>query len=530
VRPDAPKDKTYFTEPAAERTGDVPDVLGGEAQRFVADLEIPAQWWEVYRSRELNELIERALRANPDIQAAIQSLKVAQENAKAQRAALFPVVSATGSATHNQESNALSATPDNGSNVFGLFTGLLNVNYLLDIWGGTRRAAESLQAQAEAQCYLLEAAYLSLSSNVVVAAVTEASLHGQIAATERTIEIQRQTLTMLQRRFAIGNASRADVVAQEAALAQSETELPPLRNQLSQQRHLLAQLTGQTTAQVPKATFELAKLALPVDLPASLPSRMVEQRPDIRSAEANVHAAAALVGVETAAMLPQVTLGLSYGSTSLTLDTLFSAALGPTVTAGAGVAQTLLDGGANLARRRAAIAAWEQSKAEYRSAVLTAFRNVADALRTLEFDALTLRAAANAERAARLSLEITQRRLQAGDAGILDVLNAELTYQQAALTLVQAQAARYSDTAALFQALGGGWWNRDIEGKPSPAKRTACRAPTNPPKPQPWPDPGPKASASPTTPTTSPSTTSGTAPAPTPSHTSWGWRFGTGAQ
>jgi NodT family efflux transporter outer membrane factor (OMF) lipoprotein len=530
TRPDPPKDKTYLTGPPPEETVVVPDVLGGEAQRFVTDLDIPAQWWQVYQSRPLNDLIERSLRANPDIQTAIQSLKAAQETAKAQRAALFPLVTGTGSATQNQTSNALSSATVNPTGfVFGLFTGLLNVSYLLDLWGGTRRAAESAEALAESQCFVLEAAYLTLSSNVVVAAVTESSLRGQIAVTERTIDIQRQTLALLQQRFAIGQAARADVATQEAALAQSELALPPLRNLLSQQRHLLAQLTGQTTAHVPSETFELGDLKLPQALPVSLPSRMVEQRPDVRAAEANVHAAAATVGVTTAALLPQVTLAATYGSSATSSDLLFSSLLGPTVIAGGSVAQTLLDGGALLAKRRAAIAAWEQFKAQYRSTVLTAFRNVADSLRTVESDALTLRAASNAENAAGLSLEITRRRLAAGDAGILDILTAELTYQTASMALVQARAARYSDTAALFQSLGGGWWNRDGEGNLDPAKRAVCKAPANPPRPRPWPDAQPLPDAARPQPVPDAANPQpvpdATRPASKTSKSSWGFRF-----
>lgn len=523
-RPDPPADKAYLGEQQTPETVAIPDVLGGEAQRFVGDLDIPSQWWEVYQSKSLNDLIERALKANPDVQTAIQSLKVAQSTAKATRGALFPGVTATGSATHNQTSNAISATPSTGNNVFGLFTGLINVSYLLDIWGGTRRAAESAEAQAEAQCFLLEGAYLTLSSNVVVAAVTEASLRGQIAATERTIAIQRESLALLQRRFQIGQAARADVATQEAALAQSEAALPPLRNQLSQQRNLLANLTGQTTAHVPAETFQLDSIRLPRELPQTLPSRMVEQRPDVRSAEAGVHAAAATVGVQTAALLPQFTFGLSYGSTATSSDMLFSDVLGPTVGVGGSVLQTVLDGGAGWQRRKAALAAWEQAKSQYRSTVLTAFRNVADSMRAIEFDALTLQAAANAEKAARLSLDITRRRQTAGDAGILDVLNAELTYQTAALALVQARAARYSDTAGLFQALGGGWWNRDAAGALTPAKRAECKAPVNPPKPRPWPDTQP-VSAAPDSPSP-PATSQTSKPPATASASFWDRLFG----
>jgi NodT family efflux transporter outer membrane factor (OMF) lipoprotein len=515
-RPDPPVDKTYLSGESIEQTAAANDVLGGEAQTYVQNLDIPAQWWEIFKSRPLSDLVERSFKANPDIQTAIQGLKLAQQNARAQRAALFPTVGISGAASQNQTSLALSPATANGNPTYGLFTGLLNVSYVADVWGGSRRAAESLEAVADQQCFLLEAAYLTLASNVVVAALTEASLRGQIAATERTVEVQRQTLVLLQRRLAIGQGALADVATQQAALAQSEATLPPLRNQLSQQRNLLAQLTGQTTAHVPAETFELSDLTLPQQLPVSLPSSMVEQRPDVRAAEANVHSAAAGVGVAVSNMLPQISLGLSYGSESLTLATLFGPIAGATSTVGGTLTQTILDGGALLAKKRAAEAAWLQAQAQYRSTVLTASRNVADSLRQVEFDALTLKAAADAERAAKLSLDITQRRLAAGDAGILDILNAELTYQQAVLALVQAQASRYADTAALYQALGGGWWNRDSDGNATPAKRAVCKAPKNPPKLQPWGDLRPVATADAATPSTAAAT-----PASTPSKGFW---------
>lgn len=525
VRPDPPRDKTYLASGQTTETVAIRDVLGGDAQRFVSDLDIPAQWWQVYRSQPLDNLIQRSLTANPDIQAAIQALKAAQYTARAQRAALFPVVSLSGSGTQNTQSNVLSPTPASGANVFGLFTGMLNITYMLDLWGGTRRSAESLEAQAEAQCFVLEAAYLTLASNVVVAAITEASLRGQIANIERSIEIQRETLGLLQRRLAIGQGALADVAVQQAALAQNEATLPPLRNQLSQQRNLLAQLTGQTTANLPSETFNLESLVLPQNLPVSLPSRMVEQRPDVRSAEANVHAAAANVGVATANMLPQITLGMSYGSTSTDLAMLFSPLVGASFVGGvASATQTVLDGGALSSRRRAAVALWEESKAQYRSTVLTAFRNVADTLRSLENDAVTLKAAADAERAARLSLDIVRRRVASGDAGVLDALNAEAVWRTAQIALVQAQAARYADTAALFQALGGGWWNRDAAGNLNPAQRPVCRPPTNPPKPQPWPESRPRAAPADTS-AAMPGSPPLSEPAGRPSRAGWGSRF-----
>jgi NodT family efflux transporter outer membrane factor (OMF) lipoprotein len=486
-RPDPPKDQAYVPpEEAIEQTASA-NVLGGEAQSFVRDMDIPASWWQVFASPQLDALITRAFEANPDIQTAIQALKLAQQNAYAQRAALFPTVSVLGSGVQTQTSAALAPTPANGNLQFGLFSGLLNISYVLDVFGGVRRQTESLDAQAEQQCFLMEAAYLTLSSNVVVAAITEASLRGQIEGTERTIEVQRETLALLQRRLAIGQAALADVATQQAALAQSVALLPPLKNQLSQQRHLLAQLTGQTTAHIPAETFQLDGLSLPQQLPTSLPSRMIEQRPDVRAAEANVHSAAAGVGVAISNMLPQFNFSLSAGSQTLSLGDLFDPAQGIASTVGLSATQTVVDGGALLAKRRAADAAWEMAKAQYRSTVLTAFRNVADALRQIEFDAAELTAAVESEAAAKLSLDITRRRLAAGDAGVLDILNAELAYQQAVVTRVQAQSARFADTAALYQALGGGWWNRDGEGNATPAKRAICKAPAHAPKPQPWP-------------------------------------------
>ena len=477
-QPDPPKDEGYLPEALIAETASS-KVFAGDAQRYVRDLDIPGQWWTVFQSKPLNDLIEQALSANPDIQVAIGALKIAQQNARAQRAALFPTIGVSGSATQNQTPNSLAPIPSSGASIFGLFTAFLNVSYVVDVFGGVRRATESLDAQAEQQCFLLEAAYLTLASNVVVAAITEASLRGQIAVTEKSIEIQRESLALLQRRFSIGQGAQADVAVQQAALAQTEAALPPLQRQLDQQRHLLSNLVGQTTSHAPSSSFELSMLRLPQEVPASLPSKMVEQRPDIRAAEANVHSAAAAVGVATAAQLPQITLGLNYGSQALTLGSLFSPVVGPSLAAGVtDTTWTLIDGGALLARKRAAQAAWEQARQQYRSTVLTAFRNVADSLRAIEFDALSLASADNAERASAQSLEITRRRLASGDAGILDVLNAELTYQQARLALVQAQANRYADTAALYQALGGGWWNRDTDGNSHPTKRASCRAPS----------------------------------------------------
>ena len=362
--------------------------------------------------------------------------------------------------------------PASGASIYGLFTAGLTITYALDLWGANRRQIESLEALAEAQCFQLEGAYLSLAANVVAAAIQEASLRGQLEATQRIIAAQRETLGILERQSGLGAIAGVDVAAQQAAVAQAEATLPPLQKALALQRNLLATLTGRLPNESLAEQFSLADLRLPHELPLSLPAKLVEQRPDVRAAEANLHSAGALVGVAIANQFPQITLSAGVNTESLTLDTLFGPGLaGSTVAASA--LQTILDGGALAARKRAAQAGLEQADAQYRSTVLTAFRNVADVLRALEYDALALKAAVDAERAAATSREIARRRLELGDIIYSTVLLSELTYQQALLNRVQAQAARFTDTAALFQALGGGWWNRD--GGAGQAGRLRCR-------------------------------------------------------
>lgn len=463
--PESPAADRYLADeqPSQLAAAGIP---GGEAQRIVQNLDIPGQWWGVFQSRPLNGLIEGALAANPDIQAASASLKVAQFNARAQRATMFPTVQAGFDASQNQSPSSLQSPTADQASIFGLFTAGLTISYTLDLFGANRRAVESLEALAEAQCFQLEAAYLSLASNVVAAAVQEASLRAQIEATRRIIAAQRETLGILQRQSGLGAIAGADVATQEASLAQAEVTLPPLEKALAQQRNLLATLTGRLPSVPVAERFELADLKLPQELPLSLPSRLVEQRPDVRAAESNLHSASAQVGVATANQFPQVTLSAGINTTSLAFGQLFGPGLAGS-NVGASIAQTVLDGGALWAKKKAAQAALEQADAQYRSVVLTAFRNVADTLRALEYDAITLKAAVDAERAAATSLTIARRRLELGDTTYVFVLIAELTYQQALLTRIQAQANRLTNTAALFQALGGGWWNRGESDGPA---------------------------------------------------------------
>ncbi|MDR3530967.1 MAG: efflux transporter outer membrane subunit [Rhodopila sp.] len=458
-RPAPPDAAGYAPEPLPAATASA-EGAGGAPQRFVSDVDLSGQWWTLFHSAPLNALIEQALKANPSIAAAQAALRQARETVLAQQGVFYPQVSAGLSASRNlTPTGALSPASASGNPYYSLITPQLSVSYVPDIFGANARTVESLAAQEENERFQLEATYLTLTANVVAAAVQEASLRAQIATTTETIRIETDLLGILRRQLALGQVAGADVAAQETALAQAEQILPPLQKQLAQQRDLLAALSGHLPSEAVAAQFELASLDLPLDLPVSLPAKLVEQRPDVRAAEATLHAASAQIGVALAARLPQIALTGSAGSSANQFTNLFTPG-NNFWTISAGLMQPIFQGGTLLHKQRAAEAGFDQAAAAYRGTVLTAMQNVADTLHALVSDADALRAAVAAERAAARSLEITRQQLQLGQIAYLSLLNAEQSYQQARLSLVQTQANRLADTAALFQALGGGWWNR----------------------------------------------------------------------
>jgi len=463
-QPDAPQVQGYTKEPLQQNTSSAA-TLGGDAQQFVEGMDIPAQWWTLFNSPSLNAVIEEALKASPDLQSAQAALRAAQEQLSAQQGAFLPSVSASLAPTRQKQ--PISA--GQGASPFNLHTAQVSVSYTLDAFGGNRRQVEGLQAQAEQQKFLLEAAYLTLTSNVVEAAVQEAGLRAQIAATQEVLKVQEQLLALLQRQYALGDVAQADVLTQQAALAQTRASLPPLQKSLAQQRDRLTALAGRFPSQELEQKFDLASLSLPQKLPLSLPSSLVRQRPDVRSAEAQLHAASAAVGVAAANMLPQITLSANIGSAAAEMGNLFTSGTGLWGLVG-GLTQPLFAGGALLHRKRASEALLEQAAAQYKSTVILAFQDVADSLRALQYDADALQAQDVAERAAARSLEISRRSVQLGAASPQTLLAAQQAYQQAVINLAQAQAARFADTAALFQALGGGWWNRGELALNNPAK------------------------------------------------------------
>jgi NodT family efflux transporter outer membrane factor (OMF) lipoprotein len=431
----------------------------GAAQRFVPDMDIPAEWWQVFHSAPLNRLIQDALAANPNLTAAQAALRQAHENTLAQKGFYYPNLEAGFSAGRNlTPTEALSPAGPTYNPYYSLVTPQLNVSFVPDVWGANRRAVESLAAQEQSQQFQLEATYLTLTSNVVAGAVQEASLRGQIEVAQETIKIESSLLDILRRQTALGQTAGADVAAQEAALAQAQLQLPPLQKQLAQQRNALTALAGRYPSEEVDATFNLQGLELPLDLPVSIPSRLVRQRPDVLQAEADLHAASAQIGQAIAARIPQITLTGSVGNTSSSVGSLFTPNTNFWTIAG-GVTGPIFEGFTLLHKQRAAQAAFDQAAAQYKATVISACQNVADTLRALQSDADAVKAASAAQKAAAHSLEIVHRQLELGQIAYLLVLNAENTLQQARLALVQAEANRLADTAALFQALGGGWWH-----------------------------------------------------------------------
>jgi len=459
-RPAAPAVASYTAEALPAGTAAAPGI-GGAEQRFVPGGEISARWWELYRSQALDRWIREALANSPTLGAAEATLRRAQEFRRARFGDLLPGVDGSVNASRQKPSGASFGAANLQVNPFTLYNASVNVSYTLDLFGKTRRELEALQAQVDFQGFQVEGARLTLTSNIVTAAFQEASLRGQLQATRDILSTQEELLAMVEKQFELGGIARTDVLAQRAVLAQSRAALPPLEKRLAQTRHLLAVLAGRfpgNAADLPE--FDLKDFQLPEELPVSLPSSLVRQRPDIRSAEELLHAASAAIGVATANLYPQITLSGQYGTTALQAGDLFrpgTAVWG----VGAGLLQPIFHGGALEATRRAEVAGFDQAAAQYRETVLQAFRDVADVLLALEFDAMALKAQSDAETAALATLDIARKQVRYGATSYLSLLNAQRQYHLARILLVQAQAVRFADTAALFQALGGGWWNRE---------------------------------------------------------------------
>jgi len=499
-RPNAPADAGYEPTPLPQSSASAP-IHGGEEQRLISDRDIPFQWWELFKSPALNALVERAFRANPTIVSAQAALVQAQEMVYAQRGFFFPTIGANYNFERQKVAGNLTidnapGTEGNGDNLnpppnvaplfYNFHTAQLTVGFVPDVFGANWRQMESLAAQRDAQRFALEATYITLASNVVAAAIQEASVRAQIAATREIIAAEERSLQILRDQLRLGYAMRMDVAAQETALAQAEATLPPLQQQFEQTRDLIRFLVGNLPNQEVPETFELDALQLPPELPVSLPAKIIDQRPDVRAAEAQLHSANAQVGVAVAAMLPQFSITGVYGGNADQFAGMFRTG-GPFWSLIGGVTQPIFEGGTLLHRKRAADDVLKQAAAQYQSSVLTAYQNVADTLHASLFDADALTADVRAENAAKVTYDLAHRQMEVGYISYLSLLGAETAYNQALLTRVQAQATRFGDTVALFQALGGGWWNRkgderkdaSLGAQPEPLNQPAQRSAPN---------------------------------------------------
>ncbi|HYL03041.1 MAG TPA: efflux transporter outer membrane subunit [Steroidobacteraceae bacterium] len=462
--PAPPATEHYTPVPEPRATVSAPGP-GGTAQNLSTERDIPADWWTLFHSPVLDKLVREALADSPTVQAAQATLITAAETYKAQRGGLLlPAVDAQASATRERVPGAAFGEPSIPAFEFSLFDAAVNVTYRFDLFGASRRQLEALRAQTDYQRWELEAANLSLAGNVVTTAVSIASLHAQIGALTDIVASERDQLKVVQRQFDAGGASRSDVLAQQTQVAQNEAQLPGLEKQLAQAQHRLAVLAGRTPDDALLPDFKIDQLTLPADLPLTVPAKLVRQRPDVLAAEALLHQSTAQLGVATANLYPQLNLTGSIGSETTAASQLF----GTNTSAwniGGSLLQPLFHGGELLGLKRAARADLDRATAEYRQTVLAALQDVADTLRALEADARTLQADAITETDAQDTLTMTRLQYKVGGVSYLTLLNAERVYLEAREARVQAEAARYADTAALFQALGGGWWNRQDNGK-----------------------------------------------------------------
>jgi NodT family efflux transporter outer membrane factor (OMF) lipoprotein len=457
VRPEAPKNPSFTATPVPEATA----VADGQAQRFDKGRKIAADWWRLFGNEEVDGFVTLAIADNPTLEAAHATLRESQDLLYAGYGVFVPQIGGNLGASR-QTSNEKVVGSTTPKSVFNLFTVSASVSYALDIWGGQRRQVEGLRAQMEAQRYNVMGTYIMLAGNVVNTAIAQAAYRAQIKATEDLILLEKEQVTITKAQAEAGTVPFSNVLSLQSELASTQATLPPLRQKIDQANHLLATLLGRAPADFHSPAtvhgLDLKDFKLPEDLPVSLPSELVRQRPDILLAEEQLINANAQIGVTTAAMFPNLTLGAAVGVNSTSIADIFQPA-SLFWSFGASLIGPLVDGGTRWYQRKAAIEAHDAVLASYRQTVLNALAQVADTLRALEHDAETVSAQADAVHAASDALKLTHINYTTGVGTYLEVLIADDQYHQATLAYVQAQAQRLQDTVALYVALGGGWWN-----------------------------------------------------------------------
>jgi NodT family efflux transporter outer membrane factor (OMF) lipoprotein len=431
---------------------------GAEAKQSLAIGEkISGKWWELFRSKQLNDVLELALAGNQDLAAAEATLAQAKDAVDQSAGALWPHVQMAGGVSR-QQGNGSASGFDSVHNDFSLYTIGPNVSYALDVFGLNRRQVEQSEALAEAQGYQLDAAYYTLCGNVVNQAIAIASTRQQIAIINEIVADDDKNLNNVSELLKLGEATRTDVEQARSQLTADRATLPPLQQQLSVAKHALAILIGKAPAEWVAPDFDLAEFTLPAKLPLSVPSELVHQRPDILSAEAQLHAASAAIGVATAQMYPQINLSASFQQQIINPANLFTGA-GSIWSVAAQLTAPIFQGGTLAAQRRAAVDTFNAKAATYKQTVLTSFGQVADTLTAIQNDAQLLDRERSAQESAGTTRQLIQETYRGGGVTILQVLDAERQYAQARLGYTKAKAQRFTDTAQLFNAMGGGWWD-----------------------------------------------------------------------
>ena len=485
--PEAP-DTTSYTP---EQISRISENNGGDIRLHKAG-EIPQKWWETFHNAKLNALVTNAIQHNQTLEAAEASIRIAYFNAEAQKGFFLPQIGITPSVSANLPSNLFANSvlnqklnsqsyPNAGSVLsnlavpsttatpppwdYRLITPTMAISYTPDVWGKYRRTVESLEAQEDIARYQLEAAYLAMTSNVALTAIMEASLRSQYEAIENVIKIMHDALDMLRKQLNVGWASEADVLTQEALYAQAKQLLPPLQKQIALARNLLTALGGDYASAQSNDVFRLSELRLPRNIPVVLPSKLVRQRPDVRAAEANMHAAAAEIGIAIGTRLPEFTINALGGANAYHFEYLFQSGTTLYNIIG-GVNAPVFQGFTLLNRQKAAEANFDQANALYRSTVIQAFRDVADMLRSLQADTKAVEAATYSEQVARKQLDIIRKEMQIGAVSVLMLLNAQNNYLMATISRIQAQGNQLADIAGLFMALGGGWSDQVLKNLP----------------------------------------------------------------
>ncbi|HEY2662026.1 MAG TPA: efflux transporter outer membrane subunit [Caulobacteraceae bacterium] len=458
----APPTVGRYTSPGETAAPDAG--LSAPRQTVALGEKVTADWWTLFQSSDLDGLVKQAIAGSPTLDAAKARLLAAREEVQAATGALYPQVGFSGQLAREKQSAGafgLSAARAPLPPNFNFFQVGPTASYNLDLFGGTRRRIEQQSALADFQRDQLDAAYLTLTGNAVTQAIQVAAIRAQLKAVHDILEIDRENLDLVRKERQAGAVADSDVVVAESQLAADQTLEPGLNQQLSTAKHALSVLIGRAPGDWSPPDFDLAALTLPSRLPVSLPSELIHQRPDIQASEDQLHVASAQIGIATAQLYPTITLSAGISASALNSGNLFSPS-GLVWSTAAGLVQPIFDGGSRRAERRAALAAFKATAADYQQTVLQSFGQVADILEALAHDADLLAAQERALDMAAKSVRLQRINYVGGGTGLLGLLDAQRQQQQALLGYVRAKAQRYQDTTQLLVAMGGGWWDAGL--------------------------------------------------------------------